>query len=600
MSVYSFERRESESANNVWRPIDRALLRWVLAHGGSELLATAAAWASLADGNGDTALSLRDATPERGMPKWSDADIAALRAEPMVSGNDSGAVTPFVLDADDRFYLWRNRRDETVVAQHIRQRRAQRALIAVDAADLDALFQHRNDDTIALQRRAVGNVAGRKLFVLTGGPGTGKTTTVLRMLLMLQRVVEAPLAIRVAAPTGKAAQRLVRSLRDGKRELLLHPEYPSESDWHSLIERISDAEATTLHRLLGYQPWNNRFRHDARHPLAADVVVVDEASMIDLAMMRSLLDALRPDATLILVGDADQLISIAAGSVLMDLVEVLESSADDDLVRLRHSFRAERALSAINESVRIGDRSGFTDAFAAAGEFALRHPVANVHQLALELRRWADTIAALAGLRPSMPHIDEATASEVMVANVLAALEVLATRQLLCALREGEFGAEQVNGRIERHLRHAWGIHDNAIWYPGRAILITRNDYAAGLYNGDIGVCLADADGLRVWFASVDNAGRSSARSFDPATLPEHNSAFAITIHKSQGSEYDRVAVLLPPDADSRILSRQLLYTGLSRAKHAVELWSTDAALDAALTQPVHRASGLASRLRQD
>jgi exodeoxyribonuclease V alpha subunit len=575
------------------------------------LLANTAAWASAADGDGDIVLPLRDATIDRNMPEWSEQDIAALRAEPMVSRDDTGATTPFVLDDDDRFYLWRNRRDESVVVARIGQRRADSSVIAIDEADLHALFHGRDDPSIALQRAAVRQVVGRRLFVLTGGPGTGKTTTVLRMLLMLQREhrkhSETSLAIELAAPTGKAAQRLMQALRRGTQNLLAtqqayrQPQSALPSGWHGLPA----AQASTLHRLLGYDPHRNAFRRNAQDPIAADVVVVDEASMLDLAMMRSLLEALRPDATLILVGDADQLTSIAAGSVLMDLVATLESEDSGDIVRLRHSFRAEQALAEINESVRRGDRSAFAAALASAGEHAIVRPVANVGQLKTELRRWAQALATLDGVRPLLPSVDDdaldpdPTTADPTIA-VLMALEALATRQLLCALREGEFGTASINALIEHQLKRAWNLPDNALWYAGRAIIVTRNDYAARLFNGDIGLCLADAGGrLRVWFADIDDNGQPGVRNLDPATVPAHDSAFAITIHKSQGSEYDHVAVLLPPDARHRILSRQLLYTGLSRARRVVELWGTQAAIDAALDQPVRRAGGLATRLRR-
>ncbi|HTD27811.1 MAG TPA: AAA family ATPase, partial [Xanthomonadaceae bacterium] len=510
MSAHTFQRRDLERASDAWRPLDRALLRWVLAHGGSELLATTAAWASFADGNGDVALPMGDATARRGgMPEWSPEQIAALRTDPMVSSDDVGAMTPFVLDDDGRFYLWRNRRDESAVVEQVRRRRADCNRIVFADADLDALFHGRNDEAIAPQRAAARQVAGRKLFVLTGGPGTGKTTTVLRMLLMLQRLAQTALTIRVAAPTGKAAQRLNHALREGKRGLLHDLTMPVPADWHSLLDRVPDHEALTLHRLLGYQPWNNRYRHGVRDPVAADIVVVDEASMIDLAMLRSLLDALRPEAILLLVGDADQLTSIAAGSVLMDLVSVMEPEQAGDIVRLHHSFRAEQSLAAINASVRNGDADAFAQAWHAAGERAATRVVANARQLARCVRSWADELAGL-DLRSLT-----ASGGAEQFATVHAALRTLATRQLLCALREGEFGSLAVNAAIEHQLKQAWNVPETTHWYAGRAIIVARNDYGARLFNGDIGVCLADTNGdLRVWFESSDEAGHAAMRSF--------------------------------------------------------------------------------------
>lgn len=588
MSAYRFTPSPLEQADTPWRPLDRALLRWTLGHGGSPLLARVAAWASLADGEGDTALVLNgEAAGRRGMAPLTENAMADLRAEPLVG--DGATATPFVLDAHNLFYLWRNYRHEVVIATRLRERRAHRPQVSVDEKLLDALFLGDRSLQVQRQRDAVAAVAGRRLFVLTGGPGTGKTTTVLRMLLMLQRRADVPLAIQVGAPTGKAAQRLVQSLRSGKQALIER----LDASWNHALDAIPEGEALTLHRLLGYDPRRNRFTRNVEHPIAADIVVVDEASMIDLGMLRALLDAVRPDATLILVGDADQLTSVAAGSVLMDLVGAMEAEHAPDVVRLEHSFRARKQLVPINRAVRAGDASALLQAIDQAGEQALQRTVAHAAQLARELGRWTEALAALP-IRPTLPVALE----EASQAIALQALGALGQRQLLCALREEDFGADAINAWIERRLKQHWQVPGDSTWYSGRAVLITRNDYAARLYNGDVGLCLADAGGaLRVWFETTAADGQASVRSFAPGTLPAHESAFAMTIHKSQGSEYDQVAVLLPPDPEHRILSRQLLYTGVSRARARVELWSSDASLRAALGQPVQRASGLVARI---
>jgi exodeoxyribonuclease V alpha subunit len=432
--------------------------------------------------------------------------------------------------------------------------------------------------------------------VLTGGPGTGKTTTVLRMLLMLQHLAPgtAP-TIQVGAPTGQAAQRLVQSLRQGKQAL----QASLPDSWRPLLERIPEGEALTLHRMLAYDPRRNRFVRDATHPIAADIVVVDEASMVDLALLRALLDAVRPEATLVLVGDADQLTSVAAGSVLMDVVAVMEAERAPDVVRLEHSFRAAQHLVPVNRAVRAGDAPAFRAAVAQAGDRARWTAVDDAARLRRELARWVEELARMP-IRPGLPALrdgqDEAGSERSTLA--VQALHALARRQLLCALREDTLGALALNGWIEQQLKRAWDVPAERVWYPGRAVLVTRNDYATRLYNGDVGLCLADANGtLRVWFETTTADGQTAARSFAPGTLPAHEGAFAITIHKSQGSEYDEVVVLLPPDPDSRILSRQLLYTGLSRARQTALLWSSEAALEAALARPVRRAGGLADRL---
>lgn len=595
MTSYRFVPSPLELADAPWRPLDRAVLRWTLAHGGSPLLAKMAAWASYADGEGDTALLLTgEGAGRHGMPRPDAEALAALRAEPLVG--DGRVPTPYVIDADDRFYLWRNHAHEVAVANAVRTRRAAAVSVAVDDALIDTLFHGDRSDAVQHQRQAVAAVAGRRLFVLTGGPGTGKTTTVLRMLLALQRqAAGVALSIQVAAPTGKAAQRLVQSLRQGKQALAAR----LDADWSASLATIPDSEALTLHRLLGYDPRRNRFTRDAAHPLAADVVVVDEASMVDLAMLRALLDAVRPAATLVLVGDADQLTSVAAGSVLMDLVSAFQADPRGDLVRLEHSFRAERQLVPINQAVRLGDEGALRDAMDAAGDDARWRKVADAAALRQALAGWCEQLAALP-IRPALPPREEAN-TEARAAIAVQALRALAQRQLLSALREDGFGALALNAWIEQRLKQLWGVPPDRHWYPGRAVLVTRNDYAARLYNGDVGLCVAEPDGsLRVWFETVDEHGRASARSFAPGTLPPHEGGFAITVHKSQGSEYDLAAVLLPPDPGHRLLSRQLLYTGLSRAKRQVELWGTAEAVVAALDRPVQRAGGLAARLLRE
>ena len=595
MSAYRFLRAAGELADAPWRPLDRALLRWTLAHGGSPQVAALAAWASFADGEGDTALPLDGPQAGRhGAPVLSPDERAAVGADPLVS--DGSEPAPFVLDARGRFYLWRNHADEAAVARQLRLRRDAAGSVPVDPVALDELFGGVRSDAVARQRQAVAQVGGRRLFVLTGGPGTGKTTTVLRMLLMLQHLDpgKAP-TIQVGAPTGKAAQRLVQSLRQGKQAL----QASLPDAWRPLLERIPDGEALTLHRMLAYDPRRNRFARGHSHPLAADIVVVDEASMIDLALLRALLAAVRPDATLVLVGDADQLTSVAAGSVLMDVVAVMEGERAPDIVRLDHSFRAGQPLVPVNRAVRAGEPVAFREAVAAAGRHARWVAVDDPAGLRRELAHWTEALACLP-IRPTLPvrSPDGEASGAGRGALALQALRALARRQLLCALREDVFGALALNAWIEQRLKQAWGVPEDRIWYPGRAVLVTRNDYATRLYNGDVGLCLADAGGaLRVWFESTGADGQPVARGFAPGTLPAHEGAFAITIHKSQGSEYDQVAVLLPPDPESRILSRQLLYTGLSRARDMALLWSSAAALDAALARPVRRAGGLADRL---
>ncbi len=591
MTGFGFRRAPIELFDAPWRALDRALARWVLAHAGDELLAGVAAWASYVESLGDTVLWLQpDLATTRGMPALTAEEVARLRASPLVG--DGSTLRPFVIDAAGRFYLWRNYRNECVVAGRLRARLAARsdAACAASPEQLDVLFGDESGSTVQPQRDAVAAVLDRSLFVLTGGPGTGKTRTVLRMLTMLQKRASQPLRIALAAPTGKAAQRLLQSLRQGKETL--RQQLPVE--WQVALDAVPDHEAQTLHRLLAYSPQQGRYLRRRDDPLAADVVVVDEASMVDLAMLRALLDAVPEQASLILVGDADQLTSVAAGTVLQDLVALLESRHPESVVRLQHSFRASTHLAALNHAVRLGDAGLLRSTVAAAGDAARLLPYEADAALARLVQRWADALA-LADFR-AVPDVGN-TGGQAG-SDALLALRALGQRQLLCALREGSTGALAINRRIEQRVRLRWQLPPAQEWYAGRVVMISQNDYALGLFNGDIGLALQDAAGhLRVWFEGVDADGQTTARAFAPGMLPAHETAFAISIHKSQGSEYDHVAVLLPPDPEHRILSRQLLYTALSRARASVEIWSNAASLDAALTRIAVRHGGLAARL---
>lgn len=600
-AVYGFRDRLPDSPA-AWRPLDRAVARWVRAHGGSSLLAYVAGWASLAEGHGHSALPMTgNDTTTLGMPALDDAQQQALARQPLVWHVDlDGPPTrdcAFVIERG-LFYLRRNYSHELAVTRFLQARRhVQPQGEVLSDSDLDTLFDGDARAEVTPQRDAVRQVLGRRLFVLTGGPGTGKTTTVLRMLLPLVRHYtqqhQQPPSIRISAPTGKAAQRLSESLRDGMARLHLAPE------WGACLAQIAAADATTLHRMLGSRGRHGGFRYHAEAPLPADIVVVDEASMVELAMLRALLEALPPEATLVLVGDADQLTSVGTGSVLQDLVTALEAEHAPELVRLQHSFRADTALVPINQAILQGDSQAFAAALVAADAQAIRRATDAVEPLRRALARWCDTLYQQQ-LQAGVHHPIDGTDTSA----ILTALDSLRQMQLLCALRETTFGAVTINAAVESAIRRHTGVPPEQTWYPGRAVMITRNDYLLGLFNGDIGLCLRDASGqLGVWFESMAPATDSTAATrqpirFAPGSLPDYQPAFAITIHKSQGSEYQRVAIVLPPDEGNRILSRQLLYTGVSRARQAVEIWSADDPLQAAIRTPVRRSSGLAERLR--
>lgn len=613
----------STAAPQAERAIDQTLAQWVLARTGSPLLALAVRAASTAEGQGHSCAWLVDPRTDAGFDQ--DA-LATLRQHAWV-GNGS-QFTPFVIDAQQRFYLWRNWQHETRLAEAILERCSRRQLpVAADALaeDLSRLFPGEASAADDWQRAAVAAAPGARFFVLTGGPGTGKTTTVVRMLLMLLRHAAAcglrtPPSIALAAPTGKAAQRLVQAVAKGKAELLAAWPAGGASDFRDLLTAIPHADAKTLHRLLGYRPTDNTFAHHRHNPLALDIVVVDEASMVDLAMMRQLLDALRPDALLILLGDPNQLASVDAGSVLGDVVAgfggdgaaphafpaalgqrlapllhdasgIVESDAPlaGHVLTLTHTWRAGGGLQRSVNALRHAPDPAWLSALLATrsdGDLHLR-----CCDDSETLRDCADAW---------LEHHREKIALLVAASTTpIEALQLLHQLQIVCALRDGTFGAQGINALMARRISARFDADTTHAWYHGRPVIITRNDYARGLFNGDIGIALDDGSGLRVWFELSDRDGSAGLRSFSPRALPPHESAWAITIHRSQGSEYDSVAVVLPPDETNRLLSRELVYTAVSRARKRAEIWSTDASLVVALAQPITRQGGLQEKLRE-
>lgn len=547
---------------------ESALCDWIRRKTGDSLLAQAAAVAARAERAGHACAWL----PDEG---FDQSQLDRLRDSSWVSPCVTGA--PFVLDEDGRFYVRRNAAAEEAVANSLLARAKSQSLPVDGIAPM--LEELLPDDASCEQRAALAAGVGRSLFVLTGGPGTGKTTSLLALLLVtlrLRLLAGSPDSARIAlaAPTGKAAARMVQALRE--RLGRLHTTLGS--DWQPALQVAAGLEATTLHRLLGH-----RVAGDAML-LAADVVAVDEASMVDLGLMRTLLQSLRPGSLLILLGDPDQLASVEAGSVLADIIAAAPGTLLASCVRrLAHSHRAQAAFTGLLNAVRSGDARavrGAAEGHAAPLRIKAVPDARALHGvLQAWLRRHEDVYSGL--LKPGLHPRD--------------ALAMLRRVQVLCALRHGTFGQIALNEAIEDWLRRQHQVRP-VTWFPGRVVMITQNDRESGLSNGDIGVVLDNGSGPMAWFEdATDEAG--TPRAIATHLLPPSEAAWAITIHKAQGSEYESIAALLPPASDSPILSRELVYTALSRARHDADLWCTDAALDAALARPVRRAGGLRDRL---
>ncbi|MBL8774639.1 MAG: exodeoxyribonuclease V subunit alpha [Acidimicrobiales bacterium] len=427
------------------------------------------------------------------------------------------------------------------------------------------------------QRRAATTAVERRFSVVAGGPGTGKTTTVARILALLHEQAAAsgapPPRVALAAPTGKAAARLTEAV---------HAEAAGLDTDDTVKAALRATTASTLHRLLGWRPGSrSRFRHDAANQLPHNVVIVDESSMVGLSMMAKLLDAVRPTARLVLVGDPRQLASVEAGAVLGDIV----ASPLPGSIVLRRVHRFGGSIATVARAIESGDGDAVVD--------ALRHPGAeDVTWLEIDDDADPTTAPALTAVRAAVVDTARAVVAAAEAGDAAGALEALRAVQVLCAHRRGPAGAARWRSEIERWLRSTIPGYGAGPWYPGRPLMVTENDYALGVFNGDSGVVIDAGDGLlRAVFER-----RGEPLVVRPTRLASVESLYAITIHKSQGSQFGHVVVRLP-DPGSPVLTRELLYTAVTRAQQRLTVLGTEAAVRAAVARPVARASGLTAAL---
>lgn len=586
------------------RPLDYQFGRFLQQKGATDqaVLAGTLVSAELAQGNVCLVLSrLPELSPElKQLTLQLRVSTLCLQAQMIGDGSDT---TPLVLNGD-RLYLHRYWVYEVMIAASLHARAARSDVdLATLKSGLDKLFGRQQNEP-DWQKVAAAIAAQRRFSVISGGPGTGKTTTVTKLLALIceqsLQLGREPV-IKLAAPTGKAAARLSESIAGAVSQLPL-----------SIEQRAAiPAEASTLHRLLGVIPNSHSFRHNASNPLHLDLLVVDEASMIDLPMMARLLDALPESARLILIGDRDQLASVEAGSVLGDIcrwpgevgysaeqAEILSSLCDisagdisrnypsplaDSVALLRKSYRFhdQSGIGHLARAVNTGDVPRFTQVLKRDTYSDIElNPLTSEGYTALITR-------AVDGYSHYLRCVDDKAAPE----HILAQFNRL---QLLCALREGPYGVAGLNETIRSALSKRRLVPSEGLWFSGRPVIISRNDSVMELYNGDIGITLPDEEGnLRVWF---EQSGRM--RAVLPSRLPEHETVFAMTVHKSQGSEFEQVLLLLPPD-DSPVLTRELLYTGITRAKQSLALYGTDRVFRQAMLRPTERNGGLADRLWQ-
>lgn len=538
-----------------------------LAAEGDETVALAVALAVRAVRGGsvcvdlDTVASepLTEHLPWPEVPQW----LAALRVSPLLGSS------VLRLYRDHLLYLDRYWREEEQVCVDLLALSAAKVPVdaAASAAGLDRIFPAARYPE---QRVAAEIALSQWLTVLTGGPGTGKTTTVAGLLVLLAEQAELAGTTRpriaLAAPTGKASARLQHAVTEEIAKF-----GPADTT------RLSGLRAVTLHRLLGSRPGTStRFRHHRGNRLPLDVIVIDETSMVSVTMMARLLEAVRPETRLIMVGDPDQLSSVEAGAVLADLVDGLGARDDVRIAALRTPHRFGAAIGDLAEAIRLGDADRTLGLLRAGGEH-------------IEYISGDDSGSTLRKVLVAQAlRVRDAAA----LGDTSLALTGVEDHRLLCAHREGPHGVRHWNRQVQRWLTEETGEALWSDWYVGRPLLVTANDYGLGLYNGDTGVTVLRDGVLR---AAI--AGAATTHDFATSRLAEVDTMHAMTIHKSQGSQVREVTVLLPPE-DSRLLTRELLYTAVTRAREKVRVVGTDAEVRAAIARRAVRATGLRQRLQ--
>ena len=601
-------------STQLFRPVDLQFAR-LLCEGERADYFLAAACASASAGEGHVCLALAALTPEA---LWSGSQrIAAEQLWQLCDApqdeltwqrrlaewsalSSASQVGPLCL-VDQQLYLQRAWQQEQQVASFFNAFPKQSLKDEFQARQiLDHLF----GESISNDQKVAAAVAlTARHAIISGGPGTGKTTTVAKLLAAMIELSSTKLRIQMAAPTGKAAARLTESL--GKALLALEVD--------ERVRQRFPREATTLHRLLGAQATTRQLRYHAHNPLHLDILIVDEASMVDLTMMANVIAALPEHARVIFLGDRDQLASVEAGAVLGDICRSAEYGYSvaraaqltrltgchvegrdspqapqlrDNICLLKHSYRFD-ATSGIGQLARAVNQGQTSEALAL-----LTADLTDIHWRGLaEEADWRTLLHEVCeGYQPFLASITRGDTPRQIVAN-------FAHYQLLCALREGAFGVKGLNQSIETALRQRGLLASSSSTqqdYVGRPIMITRNDSGLGLFNGDVGITLLDSEQqLKVYFQLPDG----ELRAVQPSRLPAHETAWVMTVHKSQGSEFTHTALVLPRQF-SPVLSRELIYTAITRAKSQLTLYGEGAILNRAILNQTSRRSGLTAALR--
>ncbi len=515
-----------------------------------------------------------------------------------------GDFKPIILDESGRLYLFRYWQYETDLAEALIKRTKTEHDFEDNSFVLKMIkkyFTDTKDKQPDMQRAAAVTALLKNLCIICGGPGTGKTTTVSKILALMLECSQKELRIALAAPTGKAADRLQKAIASSKAEL------PCSEKIISCIPET----ASTLHRLLGTIPNTSSFHHNKDNVLPYDIIVIDEASMIDLPLLSKTLSAAAPETSIILIGDKDQLASVESGAALGDIcTEDAVNCFSSDLSKI---FKNAAGIEIISSPEKTG-LSVLSDCLVELNKNYRFGSKSEIFKLSNAINKGdiSETLATLEEARDDVSHIQtpfqayiKTHLPNIIIENFLPfikapsceiALQLLDHFRILCALRKGSFGTMGINSVIEKKLVEMNQIDPASRFYHGRPIMITQNDYSLKLFNGDTGIIFNDPDKkgeTKAYFKENDN----SIRSFHPSALPEHETVYAMTIHKSQGSEFDNVMLVLP-EKESPVLTRELLYTAVTRTKGKIQIIGSEKIISYAVSRNIERRSGLKDMLK--
>lgn len=531
-----------------------------------------------------------------GLDRWQDT----LSDSSLVG--DPGDFTPLILDSGNRLYLHKLWHHEDILARTLLERcinTEQEIDLSQLAEGLGRLFSSEQEDGTDWQQVAAALAVKHQLSVISGGPGTGKTSTVVRILALLaeQGIYRGQmLSIALTAPTGKAAARLQESILSAKRKLPV-------SD---AVKEAIPGEAVTLHQLMGARRHTSQFKHDKENPIPRDVVVIDEASMVDQALMSRLMEALAGNTKLILLGDKDQLASVEAGSVLGDICMLstnrFSKSTADWLTSLQLKLPANGIVpdpkpltdhvTLLTRSYRFKEDSGIARLADRVNRGEADDSLALLRSTKYPEIRFMDSRNVTVFKKFMQQKTHQYFQPLFHCRSPEEAFELLQDFRILAAHRKGPWGIQYLNRYIEQILHERGAIFKYQRWYDGMPVIINRNDHSLGLHNGDTGICLSNNEGeSRIYFRHKD-----STREVAPARLPDHNKAYALTVHKSQGSEFNNVLLILP-DTYSKIVNRELIYTAITRARQSVTILAPEQVLRRGIQKQMQRKSGLADRL---